>query len=380
MEAKGVRLFDGLLAATLMGCAVTCVFAEQAPQKIASAFDIETVTIYELLPLQEDDSQGPVRQASAASSVDDPRLLERLRRAEQLASRARTIGDLGDVIEQIGVDPADKSLARVAAWALNRRGELYAEAGNERAAFDDFQRALATDDHCWNALHNRGVTLARYGRGEAALEDFTRALRLNPRFTACYANRAALHLELGHAAAAEADYTRALADLADDAKLYAGRAAARADLGRTSDAVRDLNEALRLAPKSAELHAQRGALFAGAGHYEQAVADFSMSMQLDPRCAAAYQGVAWLLATCEDAKFRDGAKAVEAAERALHFGDSSDPVLLATAAAAHAAAGDRTQAIRYGQQALLVAPAEEKAEHSARLARYRQGLAYRESK
>ncbi|MEM6329736.1 MAG: tetratricopeptide repeat protein, partial [Planctomycetota bacterium] len=354
-------------------------------------------------PIEEGEGPGTpggIALASANSLADPPTAEQvadaargaRLARAERMAGEARTLGDLTKLIALVcdgrtqreGAGPGPPTLhgpelASVAAWAFNRRGELRAEAGDERLAFDDFQTAIALDARCWAALHNRGVTLARYGHTAEALDDFTRAVRINPDFTPGFANRAELLLQAGQPAAAEQDFSRVLADLPGDARLLAGRAQARAALGRRDDAVRDLNAALRAEPDSAARHAQRGVLFAEAGHYEQAVADFDAALRLDGRCVPAYQGVAWLLATCPDPHFRDPAKALAAAVRAVTLGDASDGVLLATAAAASAAAGQFDQAVRYQQQAILLLPPDARPTHQQRLALYRAGKPYLEA-
>ena len=47
--------------------------------------------------------------------------------------------------------------------------------------------------------------------------------------------------------------------------------------------------------------------------YDKAIADYNEAIRLDPKYALAYNGLAWLAATCPDAKYRDGKKAVQSA-------------------------------------------------------------------
>jgi tetratricopeptide (TPR) repeat protein len=61
---------------------------------------------------------------------------------------------------------------------------------------------------------------------------------------------------------------------------------------------------------------------------------------------------AWLLATHPDPKVRDGARAVELAERACTLSERRVPVMLDTLAAAYAEAGDFARAIGAVEEAL----------------------------
>jgi len=355
---------------------------------IAAAFDLRNVTID--VPQPASATPEGVRRASAQSHVRDAQTATLLASAEKLASEARTMGDVNDLIElctgssTLGVDSSSLPAARnpavagVLAWAYNRRGELHTEQGDPRTAFEDFTQAIRVDASCWSALHNRGVTFAKYGRHQQALEDFTLALRHNPKCAACYANRGELLMELGQPVPAEVDFTAAVTAEPNQAAFHAGRAACRQHQGRLTEAVRDLNEAIRLAPHQAEYYAHRGGIYAEAGYIEQAIADFDAALQIDAHCAAAYQSVAWLLSTSADPRFRDAEKALEAARRLLQLGAAGDPLLLDTVAAAHASAGQLDDAVRYQQQALLAAPAELQMELRDRLALYRQGKPYRQ--
>jgi tetratricopeptide (TPR) repeat protein len=66
--------------------------------------------------------------------------------------------------------------------------------------------------------------------------------------------------------------------------------------------------------------------------------------------------LAWILATHPDPEVRDGAEALEPAQRAADLTRRRDPQVLDTLAAAYAAAGRYGEAIANAQKALQLAP------------------------
>ena len=61
----------------------------------------------------------------------------------------------------------------------------------------------------------------------------------------------------------------------------------------------------------------RGNAYASVSQYDKAIADYDKAIEMDPSFADAYYRKAWILATCLDAKYRDGAEAVELAKEAV---------------------------------------------------------------
>ena len=75
------------------------------------------------------------------------------------------------------------------------------------------------------------------------------------------------------------------------------------------------------------------------GRTHDAVVHFQEALRLEPDSIEGLNNLAWLLATCNDATIRDGARAVQLAEHACVLTDHKQGFLLGTLAAAYAEAG-----------------------------------------
>ena len=116
------------------------------------------------------------------------------------------------------------------------------------------------------------------------------------------------------------------------------------------------------------------------GEYGPARAASEEAMELDPTDESPLNELAWLLATCPDAKVRDGKTAVELATRACEITGRTDAACLDTLAAAYAEIGDFQGAVRVQTEAITkLSPGDpELAGFRARLRLYETGKPYRE--
>ena len=93
--------------------------------------------------------------------------------------------------------------------------------------------------------------------------------------------------------------------------------------------------------------------------------------------------LAWLLAACPDAAFRDGPEAVRLATRACELTGYTQPLFIGTLAAAQAEAGDFPAAIATAERAAALADSLHQEPVAARnrelLQLYRQGQPFHET-
>jgi tetratricopeptide (TPR) repeat protein len=162
------------------------------------------------------------------------------------------------------------------------------------------------------------------------------------------------------------EYDKAIADLNEAIRLdpknplaYGFRAEVWASKKDFDKSIADCSEAIRLDPKNCWLLGNRAAAWKVKKDYSKALADYDEAVRLAPKNAGALNSQALLLATCPDAKHRDGKRAIESATRACELTGWKDPYKLATLAAAYAESGNFPKAIEWQQTANTLYASEE---------------------
>lgn len=325
-------------------------------------------------------TSNPVPATAATVAGPSPRAVEILVQANQLAGRADAEADFTRVAQQcrhvmaIDSTPAATDYSRrLAGWALNKRGELRADAGRNAEAMADFDDALAMDPDCWRATHNRGVLLAQAGAFAEAFDAFNETVARKPSFAKGYSNRAALFVQAGDFQASMNDYARAIETDPDLAIAHKGRGRVCHMVGHMEQALRHLDAAALLAPEDASVASCRADLLVDMGRYAAAVEAYQRAISIDPGLVSAYRNLAWLQATCPNGRHKDASAALANARRALELSDAEDDISLDTLAAAQAATGDYRSAAATIRRAIQLAPAGDQPVYAERLSLYESG-------
>jgi tetratricopeptide (TPR) repeat protein len=227
------------------------------------------------------------------------------------------------------------------------RGRTHARKGQYDKAIAEYDVALRLDPQFAEAYLGRGAAYQQKGSYEEAISDFSYAIQLKPQDAMAYTNRGTAYLQKRDFDAAVADYDHAIQLNPQYARAYINRGMTYLEKQNLDAAVADHDRAIQLDPKSARAYLNRGNAFLGKLDYEMAVADYCRAVQLDPKSAAAHQNLAWLLATCPQANFRNGKNAVEHAMKACLLSEWKNPVAVKILAAAYAEAGDFENAVKW---------------------------------
>jgi tetratricopeptide (TPR) repeat protein len=221
--------------------------------------------------------------------------------------------------------------------------------------------------------YNQGVDWAKKGEHDRAIADFDQAIKLDPNYAYAYNNRGNAWQNKGEDDKAIADFNQAIRLAPNEAKVYNNRAWAWCKKKDYDRALADCNQAIKLDPNFAAAYYIRGYAWKSKKDYDRATADFNQAIRLDPNDAYAYNFLAALQATCPEARFRDGQKAVENATRAYQLSEGRYAMYLDTLAAAYAETGDFDSAGQWQAKAIELSTSEkEKQDFRSRLKLYKQ--------
>jgi protein O-mannosyl-transferase len=267
--------------------------------------------------------------------------------------------------------------------AHNNLGNALSSRGRVAEAIDHFRRAVAIEPELADTHYNLGMALAGNGRLDEAISEYGKALQLQPR-------DADAHYELGVALAgrgrtneAMAEYRRTLQIQPDNLGARNNLAAALLQSGRGAEAVAEFRYALQRQPDDAALRYNLGVALKQAGDTAAAVAQWRELVRLAPTNVVVLNQLALSLATAPEASIRDGAEAVDLAQRAAQLSDGREPAILGTLAAAYAEARQFPKAIETAERAVALATSRGNTvladKLRSQLKLYKAGSPYRET-
>jgi tetratricopeptide (TPR) repeat protein len=214
---------------------------------------------------------------------------------------------------------------------------------------------------------------------EDAITHFTARIRQNKKDAYAYVCRGTARKMNEAYDAALKDYNEAIRLESDSAAWFVQRGTAWEAKKEYGQAMKDYNEAVRLDPRYVYAFNNRGNVWAVRKEYDKALKDYDEVVRLAPRYEFGYCNRAWLRATCPDAKYRNGRKAVESARMACDLTGWKDANTLDTLAAAYAEFGKFDEAVRWQMRSLeLLGPAKKTAtDYQQRLKLYLERKPYR---
>ena len=249
-----------------------------------------------------------------------------------------------------------------------------------------WRTTLLRDPHSWMARNNLGVALLEQGRFDEALDHFEQAREANPNQAEVYNDIGDTLLRLGRIEESFSPLQKALEldPNRPDVRANLGNALLRS--GRAEEAIVHFRAALSVQPNYLPALNYLGSALLQTGHpdeafvslqkaaeidanylpvqfnlantllqlrrWDEAVAHLRLALTISPNDPEAMKNLAWVLATCPEARIRDGAEAVALAQRANALTGDRNPIFAVTLAAAYAEAGRFSDAVRTGEAAL----------------------------
>jgi tetratricopeptide (TPR) repeat protein len=264
---------------------------------------------------------------------------------------AKALGTQGNI------DRANAEAARAAeadpsnAAARGFHALSLTELGQDGEAIKEAERESELNPTGSAAHLDLAVSLRRTDQ-ERAIAEARRAIEFGPENTSAYQFLVSCLLESQRYNEAAEFGREWLAVSPYDVASHAALGSALAEKGDLVPAVQHLGYIMMLRPDLEQAHAQlRQILLSLAKEPDglQRLREIAANAPDSPRML---DELAWLLATYPDSKSRDGVEAVRLAERACALTERRIPALLDTLAAAYAEAGDFSQAISVGEEAL----------------------------
>jgi protein O-mannosyl-transferase len=202
-------------------------------------------------------------------------------------------------------------------------GALYDSQGKSDLAATEFMEAIADDPGNVKALCGLGYILCDEGKLDEAAEEYQMALQVAPDF-------AKAHFGLAEVLKKEHNFGQAMSEY---------------------------SLALQSDPDIPEAHYQLAGLFSAKGDAASAISQLEETVRLAPDWPLALNNLAWMRATDQDSKLRNGSEAARLAMRAVALTRKNDPSTLDTLAAAYAETGQFTDAATTAEMAVQIANA-----------------------
>jgi tetratricopeptide (TPR) repeat protein len=236
--------------------------------------------------------------------------------------------------------------------ALIERAYLWQWQDHLDKAVADVSRAIELDPRNSYAFVERGVFEYNMKEYDKALRDFQTAIDMGSQTAVIYIARGTIFLNKRDTKKAFSELMRAQEIDPRHPDAYAAIASMFLMQGKTEKALKVLDQAVEIDPQCADSRGNRAVIFLSLGKYDKALDDLDELLKLAPNSARAQRERAWILATCPDAKIRDGDQALASATKACALTEWNEPHSLATLAAACSEVADFDGAVKWQQKAI----------------------------
>lgn len=249
------------------------------------------------------------------------------------------------------------------------QGEALIQAGRYQEAVVTLEQAVAQDSTNASNYLNLGVARSYAGDQAGAVEAFLHAVRLDPSKSKAHFNLGAIYAANGQQAQAEERFRAAVASDPRNGEAHLELAELLRRTRRCPEAVPHFERMLEIAPGHIAARQHLSLCYLRLGNYAAARTLLEAGLVANPNHLGFVDALARVLATSPEADVRDGARALQLAERAFSLQRRTET--LETLAMAHAELGQFDEAATWQNEAILRA---EQLNHGAYLTHLRRNL------
>ncbi|MFK7852113.1 MAG: FG-GAP-like repeat-containing protein [Akkermansiaceae bacterium] len=247
--------------------------------------------------------------------------------------------------------------------------------GREAEAIKHLGEAVGLNPENPEMHSSYGIALLGRGEIEQAITHFQKALELQPRNATFYNN-------LGVSFYQQRNHPDAIKNFHQSLSIEPKWMETKTNLENSLQelAKKLMGEPFLIQnghPDHATMHAALGNALRDQKDFTEAARHFQWALKLNPNLPPALNNLAWIRATHPDEKMRDGARAVELAERCCELTGYKLNGTLDTLAAAYAEAGRFSEAIRWQTKAIELAGDANANELREQLKLYEAGKPFR---
>jgi protein O-mannosyl-transferase len=246
-----------------------------------------------------------------------------------------------------------------------------------------YRLALQMQPDSWDAEYNLGTALLGKGQVDEAMLHCERAVGMRPTDPDSQVSLGDALFQKGRIDEAIAHYQKAMMLHPDHFLARYSLGHALLEKGELDSAIQVCRSALLLRPSDADCQTTLAIALEEKGNPAEAIQHYKKALELAPESIATLTNLAWLMATSQDASFRNGPKAVELARQADRLAGGTNTVVLRTLAAAYAEKGEFANAIKTARAALQLARMHGEdsltIDLDQQIALYQLGIPYRET-
>ena len=200
--------------------------------------------------------------------------------------------------------------------AHNNLGIVLFEQGRLDEAIAHYRTTLLMQPDFWDADYNLGSALLGKGRVDEAILYCDKAVAKQPNDPDARVTLANALLRKGRIDDAIVHYQKAVAIRPNYFLARYGLGHAFLEKGELDAAIEHCRAALLIRPDNPDCHTTLAIALDEKGQFAEAMQHYERALRISPQSVSAMNNLAWLLATCSDASFRSGGRAIQLARQA----------------------------------------------------------------